>query len=108
PTGRCRLKQSTEIRPHVEITRAGAAAEPFHGTACSKINIESAYVYRQDPCRLIEIGDDESACFVGASGDRIEVKHRRTTECDMGNRHKLRFFIDRCEHAIEWDSHAVG
>src|SRR5271163_3617691 len=107
PASQRRAQGAAQVFAHVEISYAGAAAEPFEYSAYGEIDAELAHVNGDGAGTLKNVENHTRANFMGTLDDGAGVDDVGAAEQDEGNRDEQSGFVDGGEKFVEVEAHVV-
>src|SRR5580658_2840452 len=108
PARDCGLQFRAQIFPHVKITDARPAAQPFEHTTTSKIGTETTHINRNRPGSLEEIEDDVRPNAMRLLDDRSSIHYVSASEQHVRDRHEQRCFINGVKKFAKVESHRIS
>ena len=86
PTRQSRLQLGLQIRPHIQISAGGTAAQPLDRAADQKIDFPIARLQLHRAGRLIDVEQHQRAMFVRPFDDRLDLDAVRAAKRNMRQR----------------------
>ena len=108
PAGRARAKLRDAIRPHVQVRRAWATAQPLDRPAAGEVDAERRHVDGNRARRLVAVEQHHGADRLGARDHRGDVLDRRAAEQHVRDGHDERALVDGLEQRLHRRVHAVA
>ena len=97
-----------QIAAHVQVARAGSAAQPLHRAAGGEIQIQLADIHGHRAGRLVQVGDHHGADRVRALDDRRQVLQVGAAKRHVRDRDQLRLFVDGVQQQFHRQRESVG